>query len=175
MIVEVVPYNENWPKEFEKEKLALYEMLGSVVTKIHHIGSTSVPGLSAKPIIDILMEVESLDVLDSNSDRFESMGYEVKGEFGISGRRYYRKGGQKRTHQIHAFKKNDAHVFRHLAFRDYIKSHPAIMKEYEALKIKLASVCENDIERYCAGKDEFIKFHEAKACLKRRKASTLSQ
>lgn len=167
MIVEVVPYRGTWPRdrgtwprEFEKEKSSLIEELGSVLVKIHHIGSTSVPGLSAKPVIDILLEAVSLEALDNNSDKFKKLGYEVKGEFGISRRRYYRKGGEKRTHQIHAFKKDDTHVFRHIAFRDYIEAHPDIMKEYEALKLKISAECENDIEKYCDGKDEFVKFHE---------------
>lgn len=163
MIVEVVPYRETWPEEFEKEKSSLIKELGTAIVEIHHIGSTSVPGLWAKPIIDILLEAESLEALDNNSDKFENLGYDVKGEFGISGRRYYRKGGDTRTHQIHAFKINDDHVFRHLAFRDYIEAHPDILKEYQSLKIKIASECENDIEKYCDGKDEFVKFHEAKA------------
>lgn len=163
MIVEVVPYNEDWPNKYEKEKLSLIDKLGSVVEQVHHIGSTSVPGLSAKPIIDILLEVKSLEALDGVSHIFENIGYEVKGEFGISGRRYYRKGGEKRTHQIHAFKVNDEQVFRHKAFRDYIETHPEVMEEYEALKIRLASEYENDIEKYCDGKDGFVTFHVSKA------------
>ena len=128
--------------------------------KIHHIGSTSVEELAAKPIIDIMMEVVSLDEIDQNRDRFEAAGYVVMGEFVIPGRRYYRKGVKKRTHQIHLFESGDPNLVRHLAFRDYLREFPEIRKEYGDLKIRIASECDNDIERYCDGKDDFIKHHE---------------
>jgi GrpB-like predicted nucleotidyltransferase (UPF0157 family) len=85
------------------------------------------------------------------------------GEFGIRGRRYYRKGGDNRTHQIHAFEVGDANIDRHIAFRDYLAAHPAIRLEYQNLKIQLAKQFDNDIDQYCAGKDSFVKHHEAKA------------
>jgi GrpB-like predicted nucleotidyltransferase (UPF0157 family) len=82
---------------------------------------------------------------------------------GIPGRRYFRKGGDARSHQIHAFAAGDANIARHLAFRDYLRAQPGAREEYEALKTRVAAQCNNDIEIYCAGKDRFIKLHEAKA------------
>lgn len=93
----------------------------------------------------------------------QTLGYEAKGEFGISGRRYFIKGGSNRSHQIHAFKTGDENVKRHTAFRDYLEVHPVVMKEYADLKKELAQRCNNDIEQYCNGKDEFIKLYEFKA------------
>ncbi len=163
MIVEVVPYDPNWKKAYEKEKEALVDNLGELIYKIHHIGSTSIKGLAAKPIIDILLEVQSLTTLDNASSAFQSLGYEIMGEFGIKGRRYYRKGDANRTHQVHAYEAGDANVKRHIAFRDYLVANPAVMHKYEKLKIRLANEYGNDIERYCDGKDSFVKYHEARA------------
>lgn len=163
MIIEVVDYDPNWPSRFESEKALLSETIGTAVVKIHHIGSTSVEGLSAKPIIDMIIEAKSLELLDDANAQFESLGYEVMGEFGIAGRRYYRKGGDCRTHQIHAFVAGDDNIPRHLAFRDYLRAHPSVRFEYQNLKIELALQCNNDIEAYCDGKDTFVKYHEKKA------------
>ncbi len=163
MIVEVGPYNPNSANEYKKEKNWLIEALGDIATRVHHIGSTSVRGLSAKPIIDILLEARSVDSLDNISTIFEVAGYEVMGEIGIGGRRYYRRGGNHRTHQIHAFEIGDPNVHRHLAFRDYLAAHPNEMAEYQELKIQLARTCNHDIEVHCAGKDRFIKHHESVA------------
>ncbi len=120
-------------------------------------------GLAAKPIIDLMLEVQSVSELDEHNAAFESLGYEVMGEFGIPGRRYFRKGRKLRTHQIHAFKVGSLHVARHLAFCDYLRSHPAVRKAYGQLKLQVARECENDIDRYCDGKDGFVKKHEALA------------
>lgn len=162
MIVEVIPYCPEWPKNYEKEKEALIKNLGGLISTIHHIGSTAVNGLAAKPVIDMIIEAHSLEVLDSSSSIFQRLGYEVMGEFGISGRRYYRKGGNNRTHQIHAFKVGDTNIKRHIAFRDYLLSHPDILLEYQRLKMQLTKES-IDIDLYCEGKDSFIKFHEAQA------------
>jgi len=163
MIVEVVPYDPSWVSEYEQEKNRLVEALDDVIVGIHHIGSTSVKGLSAKPVIDIIIESDSLEKLDAVSSQFEDLGYEVMGEFGIMGRRYYRKGRGRRSHQIHAFRVGDPNIHRHIAFRDYLAAHPEIMREYQELKRRLVKTCNNDIDAYCKGKDSFIKHHEAKA------------
>ena len=86
------------------------------------------------------------------------------GEFGIPGRRYYRKGGENRTHQIHAFSEEDHwNIDRHLAVRDYLRAHPKEAKLYGDLKQRLAQQFPEDIERYCDGKDAFVKALEKRA------------
>lgn len=163
MIVKVVEYNSKWPIDFKNESEKIHDILGVIANHIYHIGSTSVPGLKAKPIIDIMLEVTSFDALDSKAAAFEGLGYEVKGEFGMARRRYFRKGGMHRTHQIHAFESGDSHIIRHLAFRDYLIVNKNIANEYGALKSDLAKTCNNDINRYGDRKDEFVKYHEGKA------------
>ena len=115
--IEVVPYNSEWPVLFEKEKKALLDLDIPTILGIHHIGSTAVEDLAAKPIIDILLEVDCLESLDQSQKKIEELGYESFGEFGIVGRRYYRKGKNIRSHQIHAFLASDPHSSRHIAFR----------------------------------------------------------
>ena len=101
--IEVVDYDTDWPHSFESEKLALEKALYDTAVKIEHIASSSIPNLAAKPIIDILIEIDKVERLDVKADIFCNLGYEVKGENGIPGRRYYQKGGNNRTHHIHAF------------------------------------------------------------------------
>lgn len=163
MKVEVIKFNPKWIEQFNSEKIQIIECLGELVKEVHHIGSTAVAGLAAKPIIDIIIEVSSLSELDRYSSEMKLIGYEAMGEYGIRRRRYFRKGGFERSHQIHAFKSGDTNIKRHIAFRDYLKSHSVVAREYEKLKIELARTCNDDIEQYCDGKDEFIKHHESKA------------
>ncbi|MEI6926383.1 GrpB family protein, partial [Klebsiella pneumoniae] len=113
-ILTVVDYDEMWPTLFENERTLLQMTLGKVISRIHHIGSTSVPGLSAKPVIDILIEVANLEELDSLNQAMEGVGYTVRGENGILNRRYFTKGGSQRSHHIHAFTTGDAQIIKHL-------------------------------------------------------------
>lgn len=163
MFIHIVKYNPNWPQEFAKESEKLKNILGDIVNHIHHIGSTAVPGLMAKPIIDMMLDVKNLNHLDNKTKEMENLGYEVMGELGIIGRRYFRKGGNHRTHQIHAFHSGDANLIRHLAFRDYLIEHKEIAQEYGELKFKIAQKCNHDIEKYCDEKEPFVQLHEAKA------------
>ncbi len=163
-IIEVVEFRQSWADDFSQEKKAIQSALSeSNVVEIHHIGSTSVNGLCAKPIIDILIEVDCLNKLDQESHLMESLGYLVKGEFGISGRRYFQKGTVQRSHQVHAFLAGSKEAERHLAFRDYLISFPTIASEYVSIKREGVSICNNDIDLYCRHKDAFIKEHEVKA------------
>jgi GrpB-like predicted nucleotidyltransferase (UPF0157 family) len=95
----------------------------------------------------------------------ESLGYHPMGEFGIPGRRYFRRltPAGDRTHHVHAFQQGSPHIPRHLAFRDYLRAHPAVATEYGELKQRLAQAHPQDLEAYMAGKDPFIKQTETKA------------
>ncbi|MFJ7732883.1 GrpB family protein [Lysinibacillus sp. NPDC097231] len=157
-IIKVVDYNHNWSSDYQKEERSVRAILQEELVNSFHIGSTSVPGLKAKPIIDILLVVNDIHKLDSFSKQFQEIGYEVKGEFGIIGRRYFRKGGDHRTYQIHAFQySNIKEIERHLAFRDYLRVHPEVCRQYGEIKSQLAMQHPNDIDCYCDGKDDFVK------------------
>jgi len=132
--------------------------LGRALVVIHHIGSTAIPGIYAKPIIDMLAVTGDLSLLDERTPRLQALGYEALGEFGIPGRRYFRKNNSagERTYQIHAFQTGSPQIARHLAFRDYLRAHPEVARDYETLKHRLAAAFPNDIGSYTDGKDSFI-------------------
>ncbi|MEP4545791.1 MAG: GrpB family protein [Saccharospirillum sp.] len=161
--IEVVKYNPAWVATFKSEQSLLKQVLGDVAIKIEHIGSTSVPGLAAKPVIDILIEVSDFSELGSESHAMESIGYLVMGENGIAGRRYFQKGGNQRSHHVHAFEAWDADLLRHRAYRDYLIARPDVATEYSETKQIAAAACGNDINQYMSLKDSFIKKHEALA------------
>ena len=160
----VKEYNPLYPKLYNEEEKLIKKILGENLVHIEHIGSIFVPNLKSKPIIDILVSVNSLEEVDLKQKEFEAIGYEYMGEFGIKGRRYLRKGGDERTHQIHVFKHDNLdEIIRHLAFRDYLRTHKDVCTEYAKLKKDLADKFPYDINGYCDGKDNFVKEHEQKA------------
>lgn len=164
--IKMCDYDNNYKKMFLLEKTLLEEILKENLSQIHHIGSTAIVGIKAKPIIDILIVVKDLKKVDEKNLEFENLAYECMGEFGIKNRRYFRKGGFYRTHQIHIFRDDDElNIIRHLAFRDYLNVFKEKAKEYESLKIKLAKLYPYDIEKYCDGKDELVKRLEKEALI----------
>ncbi|UOQ44862.1 GrpB family protein [Halobacillus salinarum] len=164
MNVRVVDYDRNWSELFHKEEKLIKNIFKDELLEIHHIGSTSVPNLKAKPIIDIMPVAENIENIDHYNDQMVEIGYEPLGEFGIAGRRYFRKGGENRTHQIHMFQSDNTHeIERHLAVRDYLTAHPEAAAEYGNLKARLAEKFPADIQGYMDGKDEFVKKLEQRA------------
>ncbi len=154
--MEVVEYSLEWPRLYEQEVGRIQAILGDNLIQSHHIGSTSVPGLAAKPIIDILLEVRSLSQLDLKANAMRQLGYEPRGEFGIAGRRYFPKGGDERTHHVHAYAVGDPHVHHHLAFRDYLRAHPQVVAEYTLVKKAASAAHLTDPEGYVAFKHAFV-------------------
>ncbi len=162
--VTVAGYDPAWPALFRKEKGIVEDILGDCCLAVYHIGSTAVHGLAAKPVIDIMAAVKDLGLIDGKRDAFAAAGYQWLGEYGIAGRRYLRKGGDERTHQIHIFRGDDySSIIRHIAFREYMARHEDAREEYGALKKELARKFPYDIGGYCDGKDAYVKRMEAKA------------
>jgi len=163
--VYLVPHDAKWAEAFARESAAVAGALGELLIAIHHIGSTAIPGIRAKPIIDMLAVVHALSPLDARTPLLEALGYEAMGEFGIPGRRYFRKddAGGNRTHQIHAFAAGSPQIARHLAFRDFLRAHPDDAARYEALKERLAQAFPSDIASYADGKDASIQEIGARA------------
>ncbi|OMD63331.1 hypothetical protein BSK62_21615 [Paenibacillus odorifer] len=157
MKVTVTEFNEQWSLMFNEEAQKIKDIFADALVDIHHIGSTSVPGLKAKPIIDIMPVVRNIEAVDGFNQQMTALGYECMGEFGISGRRYFRKGGNSRTHHVHVFQMdNKIDIGRHLAVRDYLRSHPEAVKQYGDLKDTLAKQFPEDIGAYIDGKEEFV-------------------
>lgn len=154
----LAPYDSAWTMEFAREASRIAAVLGDRLRVLHHVGSTAVPGLAAKPVIDMLAVVAEIDVLDRSPDCLAELGYEALGEFGIPGRRYFRKtAAGVRTHQIHAFGEGATEIGRMLGFRDYLRAQPAAAGEYEALKRTLAQQLGSDVEAYADGKSSFVR------------------
>lgn len=162
MKVRVVLPDPAWPSMYEAEAADLRASLGNTVIELHHIGSTAIRGIYAKPVIDILLVVADLTVLDLHAERMVELGYESKGEFGIPGRRYFQKSSSRGvpTHHVHSFEQESYGAIRHLAFRDYMNAHTDAAQAYSSLKKKLAAQFPHDIQRYMDGKNSFIQQHQ---------------
>ena len=125
----MVAHDPAWKGAFEAEAGQIAQALGDMTVELHHIGSTAIPGIYAKAVIDILLVVDNILQLDERATAIEQLGYEGMGEYGIPGRRYFRKSNSSgiRTHQIHSFQTDSAEIERHLAFRDYMIAHPCAL------------------------------------------------
>lgn len=162
--VEVKAYDPSWPAMFKGESKLLKAALGRNCMEIFHIGSTAVPGMMAKPIIDILVSVKDLRKVDEVADKMEELGYEALGENGISGRRFFRKGGEQPTHHVHIFENsNQDEIQRHLAVVEYLCTHERRREEYSQLKAYLAQAYPEDIVGYMEGKAYFVSQLEQEA------------
>lgn len=159
-----MPWDPSWARRAEEEARVLDAALGEEVVAVHHIGSTAIPGISAKPIVDLLVEVRRIGTVDDLSGAMAARGYEAWGEYGLPGRRYFVKNdGYRRTHNVHVYEEGNPEVERHLAFRDFMRSHPEDAKAYGALKEHLAKEFPTDVEAYMDGKDAFVKEMERAA------------
>lgn len=151
-------YSPEWPLEFAREVERLKAILGDELVDVHHIGSTSVPGLAAKPVIDLLPLVRCIAELDERSSALQQSGYLAWGEYGLPGRRYFTKDrGGYRTHNLHFYQAGHGDVERHLAFCAYLREHQQARQEYEALKREVYARHPADIAAYNDGKDAWIK------------------
>ncbi len=148
---------DEWKIEFEVEKETLIEILKNDLIDIQHVGSTAIPGLKAKPIIDIAIAVRELDDILRYIDELAKNGYEFRGNAGVEGRYFFVKGGdQNVTHYLHVEPIDSLNWESHIFFRDYLIENPKLIKEYENLKIELSSKYPDERPKYTAGKSEFI-------------------
>ncbi|WP_339052303.1 GNAT family N-acetyltransferase [Candidatus Lariskella endosymbiont of Epinotia ramella] len=157
--VEVVQYDPNWPRIFEAEAVQIKKALGCNCIAIHHIGSTSVPGLAAKPKIDIMAVV--LDLFFKES-QLEAIGYRDRGGFNIPLQRYFTIRAEERSINLHVFEENDPEIELNILFRDHLCRSSSAREEYELLKYRLiaedSSHKKNDsiYRGYTLGKNDFI-------------------
>lgn len=164
--IELVPYQTQWEELFQKEAQALSDVLGDELTTLHHIGSTAIPGIFAKPIIDMLPVVKKIEAIDQLTPSLEALGYEAYGEFGMLGRRFFVKlKNGKRIFHVHIFQEGHPDIERHVRFRDYLRSHESEAQAYSELKKELVKKSPDDIEKYCWGKEDFVKAIEIKSFL----------
>ncbi|MBN1678980.1 MAG: GrpB family protein [Anaerolineae bacterium] len=159
---ELADYNAEWPARFEREADAIAEAMGDDILEMEHIGSTSVPGLSAKPIIDLMMVVEVFAPLEDYQKRLKPLGYTYQSHENDSDRLFFWKGAP-RTYHLHVVEFATWEYHRHLMFRDYLRSHPDTAALYEQIKRELAEAFKAKRPSYTAGKTAFIKNIMARA------------
>ncbi|MEP3047305.1 MAG: GrpB family protein [Roseibium sp.] len=157
MKVELSEFQRHWRSAYEYEADLIKEALGENLLEIHHIGSTAIPRMLSKPIIDMVGGVNSLEECDSDSGKLGRLGYNAMGEYGIPGRLYFRKTDKdgKRSHHLHIFEYGSPDILRHLVIRDYLIAHPDIASDYADRKRKLVQEHAGDWNGYVDGKQEF--------------------
>jgi GrpB-like predicted nucleotidyltransferase (UPF0157 family) len=149
----IAEYDPEWPRLFSEEAARVREALGDVVVEIEHMGSTAVPGLASKPVIDISVGLRTLDLSAGRVAAMEALGYEYLGELGLPGRLYFRKGPTASTHHVHAVEWDGEHWHRHRAFRDYLRAHPDEALGYAEAKRRLATEVGRDWYEYVERKN----------------------
>jgi GrpB-like predicted nucleotidyltransferase (UPF0157 family) len=159
--VELRDYDPSWAEIFEAERILIAPIFDGRALGIEHIGSTSVPDLCAKPIVDVLVGLRELALSQEDIDAMEDLGYEYMGEFGVPGRLYFRKG-EPRTHHVHVVEHGGDHWERQLLFRDALRADPEERKRYDAFKRQLAAEG-HPREVYTELKTPFIREVEARA------------
>ena len=164
--VEVVPPDPAWSVQYQAEAGRIRPAFGKDLLALHHIGSTAIHGIYAKPIIDILVEVRDIERIQPEEPALIDLGYEGRGEYGISGRRYFRRGDYLTpTFHVHVFQRGHPAIESHINFRDYLNARPQRAQDYSRLKQDLARLYPEDIDGYMAGKDGLIKEILAEAAL----------
>lgn len=153
--VVVVPYDPEWPREFETIRDRVWRVVSDVAISIEHVGSTSVPGLHAKPVVDLDVIVPD-DCLPIGVERLATLGYVHRGEMGIPKREAFRSPVDLPKHHLYLCPQSSPALMQHLAIRDYLRQHPDAAAAYGELKQLLARQHENDIDAYIEGKTPFL-------------------
>jgi GrpB-like predicted nucleotidyltransferase (UPF0157 family) len=163
----LLPYEPEWPEMFAAERERIDGAIGQWAVAIEHVGSTAIPGIAAKPIIDIGVGLRRFEDALYCITPLVEIGYECLGEFGIPRRTYFRKRtetpgpgqspnpGIGRTHQVHMYEETHEQFVNHLVFRDYLRAHPDEARAYEELKRRLAAE-HGDVEAYADAKSDFV-------------------
>lgn len=167
MQVRLTPYRLEWSLAFVREVNILTPLFTPTTVTFEHFGSTSVPGMMAKPVIDMMGIVADIRVAEEREDSLRVLGYEAGGEWGIAGRRLFRKGGDDRTHHLHFYAADNPEIYRHLALRDYLRTHPDEVLCYSRHKQRWADQYP-ETRDYSRAKHDFVAALEVRALTWRR-------
>jgi GrpB-like predicted nucleotidyltransferase (UPF0157 family) len=166
--VDLVPHDPSWAALANAEGDRLCQTLGGILITVHHIGSTAIPDIHAKPILDLMPVVVSIEQLEDYQEVIASIGYDWRGEFGLPGRRYCTRNDPatgRRLVNAHCYQQGSSEIDRHLAFRDYLRDHPDLARAYEQEKQRCRALHADDIATYTDCKDDWIRRVEAEALL----------
>lgn len=161
--IELVTHDATWSRQYSEAVERLLALLGPLLVRAHHIGSTAIPDIKSKNTIDILLEVESVEELERLNGPLSQTGYVSKGAYGIEGRRFYVKGGESPTHHLHAYEVGHPEIERHVLFKNYLIAHPSRAKEYERVKEEAAHRFRHDPLGYSNAKSKIIAQIDAEA------------
>jgi GrpB-like predicted nucleotidyltransferase (UPF0157 family) len=162
----LLPHDPAWAEQATQHANVVTGILGPLLVRWEHIGSTSIAGIHAKPVIDLMPLVTAIEAVDPLQGEFESAGFCWYGEYGLPGRRYVNRDNPEtgdRLTNVHIYAVDDPEVERHLAFRDYLRAHLDIAREYEAVKLDCAAKHPTDIYGYMDCKDATCKQIESDA------------
>lgn len=154
--VQVVAYDPEWPGNFERVRSYVWPAVRDLALAMEHVGSTAVPGLKAKPVIDACIVVASREEVPACIERLASLGYIHRGDLGVPDREAFRHPDPLPKHHLYLSPRNSLSLRNHLGLRDYLRSHPEAARQYGELKASLARRSPADIDSYIAGKTEFI-------------------
>ena len=154
--IAVVPYRDAWATAFESLRARVQGALGPLAVRVEHVGSTSVPGLRAKPIIDMDVVIESEGRLEEVASRLATVGYKPRGDLGVTGRYTFSPPAGLPDHHLYVCARDNVELHRHLALRDYLRRHPGQAAAYGRLKQTLAKAHPFDREAYTEGKTCWI-------------------
>ena len=161
-MITIVPYDEGWPSAFKSEAKLIRSALGPLALRVEHVGSTSIPGIAAKPVIDIQVSVPTLEPISTYIQLLSPLGYTriVLGDFDLIYPFFQKPDSLPGTHHVHLCVEGSDLEWKHIAFRDYLRSHPEVAAEYVALKYKLAAENHGTTlesqERYSLSKSDFV-------------------
>lgn len=163
--VVLVAHDPAWTKRAAHERMRVVGALGDTILAVHHIGSTSIPGILTKPIVDLMPVVRSLDLLDAQEDAMAALGYVWRGEFGIAGRRFctLNDAAGRRIVHVHFFAPDSCEIEPNLAFRDYLRAHRDEALAYQAEKLRAAALHPDDSGAYTEEKGAWIRACKARA------------
>ena len=154
----VLPYNRAWKADFEKIKKEIEAEIGDLIVGIEHVGSTSVEGMSAKPCIDLDVIIKDYTVFDAVVSRLERIGYIHEGDLGIEDREAFQYSDKPhlQAHHLYVCPQDSKELRRHIAFRDFLRSHPQSVRKYSLVKETAARLFPDDIDQYIAYKSPCI-------------------
>ena len=152
----VVDYDPAWPEHFEKLRSRLWPVVRDIAVSIEHVGSTAVPGLAAKPIIDMSVVVPSQQEVLLSIERLATLGYQHRGNLGIEGREAFMPPTGWPAHHLYVCTQDSLGLRNHLSVRDYLRTHPETARAYGELKKRLAAAFPNDINSYVDGKTDML-------------------